>query len=85
MKMRLAMREEGTLWNAYVAEEGTMTGAVLIGSIAMGAVKRDESLRRRFLALMRDAFHEAIKGVTGSEVQWNDPVRAPEHERAGHS
>ena len=38
---RLAMRVEGDFWRAYYAMPGTMEGALLLGSIAMGAVQRE--------------------------------------------
>ena len=36
--LRLALRVEGHWWNAYAAPMNTMEGAVLLGSIGMGAV-----------------------------------------------
>lgn len=84
MKMRLAMRVEGTYWNAYVAEEGTMTSAVLLGSIAMAAV-HDKERKQRFMDLMQDSMADQMKAL-GADIQgWNAPVRALETERAGHA
>lgn len=51
---RLAMRHEGTFWNAYYAMPDTMDGAVLLGSIAMRFVA-DATRRDRFMALMKEA------------------------------
>ena len=81
--MRLAFREEGYWWNAYVAEIGTMEGAVLLGSIAMAAV-REPSVKEQFMETMKVAFGAVVGDLIGGQVTWpNPPQAAPEHERAG--
>jgi hypothetical protein len=83
--LRLALRVEGSWWNAYAAPINTMEGAVLLGSIGMGAVTTEGGGERRkqaFIDLMKDVLDEFIKDFTGSAPEgWNDPVAAPEHER----
>lgn len=86
MKLRLAMREEGAFWNAYIAETGTMRGALLIGCIPMAAVRHNFDLKMRFMGVMQEVMADAIKGVTGSDVSnWLDARTAPESERGGHA
>ncbi len=81
---RLAMRHEGSMWNAYYALTDTMDGAIFLGSIAMRFVV-DESRKQLFLALMRNAVSDLIEEQTGHRPTWRDGVQAaPEHERAGH-
>jgi hypothetical protein len=79
---RLALREEGSWWNAYYSPVGTMDGAVPLGSLRMNlACNRD--LRQRFMDLMREAVGAIITETTGIQPTWSDPETAPEHERAG--
>ena len=85
MKIRIALREEGALWNAYIAETDTMEGAVHLGSIAMGAVVANPDLKARFIELMQAAFADALQRQMGIPVADWDVTRAPEHERAGRA
>ena len=78
---RLALRSEGANWNAYYAQEGTMEGALLLGSIKMSLVHG--SLKERFIELMRDALANAIEDTVGQRPTWNKPQSAPENERSG--
>jgi hypothetical protein len=81
---RLAFRCEGRMWNAYIAPPNSMEGAELIGSILLAAAE-NPAIRDGFLRLMQSAVTLAIKQTTGAESSWDDPVTAPEHERAGHA
>ncbi|MGY3366132.1 hypothetical protein ACVWZL_003257 [Bradyrhizobium sp. GM2.4] len=81
---RLAMRHEGTMWNAYYAQNETMDGAILLGSVAMRFVA-DADRKTAFMDMMRDAVADVIKEKTGQRPTWPDgPQAAPERERAGH-
>lgn len=82
--LRLAMRQEGAMWNAYAAKPDTMKDAHFIGSIAIAFVQTDER-RHRFLALMTDAFADLIEQITGERPLLNAPIAAPESERSGHA
>jgi len=85
MKIRLAMREEGEFWNAYLAMQDTMKGSKLIGSICIGAVKKNLEVKVAFQAVMQQALADAIKDLTGKlPLEW-EIEKAPEAERAGHS
>lgn len=82
---RLAMRHEGTNWNAYYAMPSTMEGAILLGSIAMRFVVGNPERHKAFMDLMREAVSDVIFDETGQRPTWPEGVqRAPEHERAGH-
>lgn len=86
MQMRLAMRHEGDFWNAYIAQPGTMDGAILIGSIAFGLVAKDALMKDGFMALMMMAMEATIEKTTGTKPEaWHDPVAAPPHEREDHA
>lgn len=80
------MRLEGDFWNAYIAALDTMVGAILIGSIAAGAIKRDDELKERFLLLMQDTIAFAAGDIVGLPVTWPEPPHAaPESERGGNA
>jgi hypothetical protein len=89
LNLRLAMRVEGDWWNAYAADMQTMDGAVLIGTIRMRAVRGPSPgcARRKqaFMALMQDVINEFLTDAGATVAGWNDPERAPEHERAGRA
>lgn len=86
MKMRLALRHEGDFWNAYAAHSETMDGAVLLGSIVIGAVSGDEGRERKrlFMDLMTKTMSIGIEAATGQTPIWGISENAPEHERSGH-
>lgn len=83
---RLALREEGSMWNAYYALPDTMEGAIFIGSIAMRFVRDHELRRNIFIGLMRDAVSDLMEELLGARPTWPEgPVTAPEHERGGNA
>lgn len=84
MQMRLAFRQEGNFWNAYVAGMGTMDKSFLLGSIMMGVVANRPDRKAAFMDLMKDAFADAAQAVTGERPAVFDERPAPETERAGH-
>lgn len=85
LKLRIAFREEGTFWNAYVANTSSMEGAYIIGSIAMGAVTQNPDIKARFMDLMKDVLADAIKSTTGNQVGDWETNHAPAHERGGRA
>jgi hypothetical protein len=82
---RLALRAEGDNWNAYYALVGTMDGAILLGSIRMGAVTTSLKCKKAFMDLMQDVVADIIAEKTGTRPTWDWPIRAPEHERSGNA
>lgn len=85
MKIRLALREEGSFWNAYLAMSDTMDGAKLIGSIMIGAARKNPEIKAAFQALMQQVLADAIEDVTGEAPDKWDVQRGPESERAGNA
>jgi hypothetical protein len=83
--MRLAFRIEGDWWKAYAAQLNTMDGAVLLGTIGIGAVHGSQKRKHAFMALMQSVLTDFIRDATGLAPEWNDPERAPEAERAGRA
>lgn len=82
--IRLALRHEGEFWNAYCANMGTMEGAFLIGSIAMGAVMNNLPRERAFVSMMSDIVAEGVEAITG--VKPAMVVRdAPPQDRSGNA
>lgn len=84
MQVRLALREEGRFWNAYLALPGTMTDAKLVGSIMIGAARKNPAVKEAFQALMQKVLADAIEDLTGTRPKTWDERPAPESERAGH-
>lgn len=81
---RIAFREEGSLWNAYWADANNMQDPIFLGSIRMALVERDQAYRDAFINLMRATVSEVTKDILDTDVQWHEPIPAPEHERGGH-
>lgn len=82
---RLAMRAEGTQWNAYYASTTTLDGAVFLGSIALAAITQNPDRRQAFMDMMKDIVSDIIEEKTGQRPSWKGQNRAPEHERAGRA
>jgi hypothetical protein len=83
---RVAFRVEGNLWVAYWAMPDTMEGAVFLASIAFGAVSgpKNSDMKHRFMNMARDIAAAGLpEGVTING--WNEPIPAPEHEKAGRA
>jgi hypothetical protein len=78
---RIALREEGTMWNAYYALPDTIEGALFIGSIAMSLVQREDR-KQAFISLIRECVADIIEEKFGQRPTFPDGViPAPEHER----
>jgi hypothetical protein len=85
MKIRLALRQEGHFYNAYLALYDTMDGAKLLGSVIMGAAHKDPQVRADFQTLMQRVLEGAIKDVTGKPPEEWFTQPAPESERSGNA
>jgi hypothetical protein len=81
---RLAMRAEGTLWNAYYALKETMDDAIFLGSIRLAAVRDNPERKQVFMDLMRATVSDILEAETGHRPSWSGPETAPEHERGGN-
>jgi hypothetical protein len=81
MNIRIAFREEGNYWKAYLAQADSMEGAMLIGLIPLAAASEGNPLKQKFTDLMKEVLTDFMV-ATGAEIEgWNDPVSAPPHER----
>lgn len=78
---RLAMREEGDLWNAYYALPDTMKDPILLGSIKLRFVQNNENMKNWFMDLMRESVGDLIEEQTGVRPVWGGPKAAPFWER----
>jgi hypothetical protein len=77
---RLALRHEGSMWNAYYALPDTMDGAVFLGSIQIAFVQ-NEARKKAFMALMQEAVGDILGETIGARLTWPGPQPGPEHER----
>lgn len=84
MAMRLALRVEGDWWVCYVAKPETMDLAEEIARIRISMVE-DQERKQAFMDLCRSCMEEIISRIGATKLGWNDPVAAPEHERAGNA
>ncbi len=80
---RLAMRQEGENWVAYYAMPDTMEGAIFLGAIHMGAVRKNQKRKLEFMTMMREVVADILEETTGVRPTWDEPHLAPEHERSG--
>ncbi len=85
MSIRLAFREEGKWWNAYLAPMGSMVGATRVGSVRMNIVRSDSAAKEAFMAAKKVALATTIKGVIGVEPTEWETRQAPESERSGNA
>lgn len=85
IKLRLAFREEGKLWNAYAADQGSMKESVFLGSIAMRLVRHNQKRKDQFFALMWDSFADLTEELVGKRPVMAKVSRAPESERGGNA
>ncbi len=82
---RLALRHEGSFWQAYYAMPDTMEGAITLGNIRMAIIVGHPERKEIFMDLMREAVADIIEERTGTRPSWTSPHNAPEHEKGGHS
>lgn len=79
---RLAMRQEGGNWNAYYAMPDNMDKALLLGSVRMSLIMRNQERKKAFMDLMRECVADLVEDTTGVRPTWGGATAAPESERA---
>jgi hypothetical protein len=84
LPIRLALRQEGLMWNAYAAKTGTMVDAVFLGCIPIRFVQGNEQRKRAFIDLMSGAFAEMVEEMVGQKPDMIER-EAPEHEKSGNA
>jgi len=82
--IRLALRQEGDWWVAYVALTDTMDEALEVGRIAMGAVMAGQHIKDAFQMLMTEVLRQMLADMGLNPVGW-ETSRAPESERGGQA
>lgn len=82
---RIAYRVEGSWWVAYYALPNTMEGAIEIARIRMAVVDPNDDRKVTFMSLIQGFITEFLSSTTGEAPNWLDPVKAPEHEKAGRA
>lgn len=75
-QFRIAFRKEGAWVIAYLAEPGTMVGAVQLASVAVSLLEHPETWRE-YRGLISRALNRS--GLPMADIE----QPAPEHERAG--
>lgn len=80
---RIAFRREGKFWVAYYALNETMEDAIVLGSVAMALIEDDEDAKDAFICLIRGTVGKILSHA--GPISWDAPIKAPEHERSGHS
>lgn len=78
------MRVEGEYWVGYYALPDTMRDAILLGSIRMAMVQREDR-KKAFMNLMREVVADIIEEIADERPTWGEPAQAPEHERSGNA
>jgi hypothetical protein len=85
MSLRLAFRSEGANVNCYIAELGTMEGAILIASMRKSLLQSVPGLFDLWMEDLRASLALATEEVLGVEMESFETRPAPQHERAGHA
>ena len=80
---RLALRQEGLMWNAYYAMP--MEGAIFLGSVRTMFVADHPARKKAFMDIMREAVADIIEQKAGVRPLWGSPQTAPDHERSGNA
>ena len=82
---RIAIRHEGNFLVAYLAPCDTMNDAIVIGSIAYARVQKNKELKEKFIKLMQEVMTDIVENELNLPIEGWERVKAPEHEKAGHS
>lgn len=68
---RLAMRQEGKIWQAYWADQDTVQGAIPIANILISLVSTEES-KQAFIECLTRCLQPKIEDSVGASVkEWN--------------
>ena len=83
--LRIAIRAEGQMVNAYVAMTSSMADDVHIGSFHRRLLVTSPELFDQFKELLKAAGAVLIEQVGGKKICAVFEQDAPEHEKAGHA
>lgn len=73
--IRVALRVEGDMLVAYLADDGPTDGSRVLGSIARRFVRNDD-IARAFLELMQDSLIAVMPGTSGVTFEEWDEKKA---------
>jgi hypothetical protein len=82
-EIRIAIRSEGKMWNAYLAKPDTMKHAVLLSSVALTVVA-DPKCKELYLEFIQKLFVQMAQNL-GLPFDDTKIEVAPEHERGNGS
>lgn len=83
--MRLAVREEGSMANAYWAPRETMAGAQLVACMSLDVLNANPEFADLYRKMLNVLAAELAKTRLGAKVVGIDVSDAPEHEKAGNA
>jgi hypothetical protein len=84
LPVRLALRQEGSWWVAYLAHADKMEGAHEIGRILLGVVRGNPSYKAAFQQLMTEIMADAIEDIVGRRPEMQIGA-APDNEKSGNA
>lgn len=82
---KIAMRQEGQWWVAYLDLQHENRPKVELARIHMDAMRINPDRREQFLTLARDLVADLIERATGIRPIFGAPTPGPEAERAGRA
>ena len=80
---RIAVRSIRDEVHFFYAMPDTMKGALLLGTVKANILRGHPARFDAMLAIYREAVTDMIEAATGARIEFDQPQRAPEHER-GH-
>lgn len=83
--MRLAVREEGAMANAYWAPRESMAGAQLVACMSLDVLNANPEFADLYGKVLNVLAAELAKTRLGARVVGVDVSDAPEHEKAGNA
>lgn len=81
---RVALRQEGENWVAYLAANETMDSALVLGSMPM-ALAHDMEIKKAFMEFGRICAARLFQNGGFDDAQFTKAIPAPEHERSGNA
>ncbi len=84
LKNRVALREEGEYWNAYLAQINTMEDSLLVASIRLDIVYNDPIAKNAFMELAKHIMKNTLESIGAEVTRW-DLKSAPDHEKKDKS
>lgn len=74
LPMRLAIREQGAFFHAYLADGPTMRGALPLGTLHKTLCKAHPELAATWEDMMRDAVSAMLRHFGARQIVWIEPA-----------